>query len=141
MLPTPAKFHYNFNLRDLSRIWEGMLHMEPDILTSVEILLGLWRHECTRVIADRFVNAADKEWFDHCLVRVIEEELGQAIRDKLPDEPYFVDFLRDPPEATGDEPEDAEVEAPKIYEPVSCVVLFFNVFYIYFISFTDSILS
>ena len=124
MLPTPAKFHYNFNLRDLSRIWEGMLHMEHDILTSVEILLGLWRHECTRVIADRFVNAADKEWFDNCLVRIIEEELGQAIRDKLPDEPYFVDFLRDPPEATGDEPEDAEVEAPKIYEPVSHVVLF-----------------
>ena len=26
---------------------------------------------------------------------------------------------RDPPEPTGDEPEDFEFEAPKIYEPVS----------------------
>jgi len=28
-------------------------------------------------------------------------------------------FYRDPPEPTGDEPEDFEYEAPKIYEPVS----------------------
>ena len=36
-----------------------------------------------------------------------------------PNEPYFVDFMRDPPEPTGDEPEDADLEAPKVYEQVS----------------------
>ena len=118
MLPTPAKFHYIFNLRDLSRIWEGMLHVDSDTLISVEVLLGLWKHECTRVIADRFTNAEDKEWFDRCLSRVIEEEMGESIRERLPEEPFFVDFLRDPPEPTGDEPDDFEFEAPKIYEPV-----------------------
>lgn len=34
-------------------------------------------------------------------------------------EPYFVDFLRDPPEPTGEEADDADLEAPKIYEMVS----------------------
>lgn len=29
-----------------------------------------------------------------------------------------MDFLRDAPEMTGDEPEDAEVETPKVYEPI-----------------------
>lgn len=29
-----------------------------------------------------------------------------------------MDFLRDPPEATGDEPDDADFDIPKIYEPV-----------------------
>lgn len=31
----------------------------------------------------------------------------------------YYKFYRDPPEPTGDEPEDFEYEAPKIYEPVS----------------------
>lgn len=33
-----------------------------------------------------------------------------------PVETYFVNFLREPPEPTGDEPEDFVFEAPKIYE-------------------------
>jgi dynein heavy chain len=33
-----------------------------------------------------------------------------------PVETYFVDFLREPPEPTGEEPEDFVFEAPKIYE-------------------------
>lgn len=36
----------------------------------------------------------------------------------LPKEPYFVDFLQEEPEATGEEENDADLEAPKIYEPI-----------------------
>lgn len=34
-------------------------------------------------------------------------------------EPYFVDFLRDAPEATGEEGEEVDLEAPKVYEPIA----------------------
>ena len=118
MLPTPAKFHYIFNLRDLSRIWEGILHVDDETITTRTGLMALWKHECQRVISDRFTNPEDREWFNKSITRIATEDLGPEIAGLIPEEPYFVDFLRDPPEATGDEPEDQELEAPKVYEPV-----------------------
>lgn len=73
MLPTPAKFHYVFNLRDLSKIWQGMLTVTSQVAaTSVSIIMSLWKHECFRVIADRFVSQEDKDWFEKSVKQVIE---------------------------------------------------------------------
>ena len=136
MLPTPAKFHYVFNLRDLSRIWQGMVNTIPQVISNEKTLIALWKHECARVISDRFTDVDDHRWFDKTMERVVEEELGTPYQSMVKSEEWFVDFLRyvlkrillfstkqlfgfrDPPEPTGDEPEDADFDAPKIYEPI-----------------------
>ncbi|XP_053396215.1 dynein axonemal heavy chain 5-like isoform X3 [Mercenaria mercenaria] len=118
MLPTPANFHYVFNLRDLSRIWQGMLTCTEEIVKDVGVLMSLWKHECYRVIADRFTSYGDKDWFEKTIKQVAEEECGVAAATDMALEPYFVDFMRDAPEITGDEPDDADLDAPKIYEPI-----------------------
>ncbi|XP_069469880.1 dynein axonemal heavy chain 5 [Ambystoma mexicanum] len=120
MLPTPAKFHYIFNLRDLSRIWQGMLNSTSEVIHGSNVLLKLWKHECKRVIADRFTTSEDVDWFDKCLVKVVVENFGEG-KKNLVDcgvDAYFVDFLRDAPEATGEEPEDTDFDMPKVYEPI-----------------------
>jgi dynein heavy chain len=72
MLPTPTKFHYVFNMRELSRIFKGILLVRKDIINSSStigiasckpevFLVGLWRHECERVFADKMINNKDKD--------------------------------------------------------------------------------
>ena len=114
MLPTPAKFHYVFNLRDLSRIWQTILN--PDECSDAATIVALWKHECTRVIADRFTNLEDKAWFDNNLNETLQTALGDDV--EIHDEPFFVDFMREAPEPTGEEEDDADLEAPKVYELV-----------------------
>ncbi|XP_072364820.1 dynein axonemal heavy chain 5 [Scyliorhinus torazame] len=118
MLPTPAKFHYIFNLRDLSRIWQGVLTVTSEICQSPDVLVPLFLHECTRVVADRFTNQQDKDWFESTVKKTTLEDHGDDIFANIHQEAFFVDFFRDAPEPTGDEPDDMELEAPKIYEPI-----------------------
>ncbi|XP_025829635.1 dynein heavy chain 8, axonemal [Agrilus planipennis] len=118
MLPTPAKFHYVFNLRDLSRIWQGILTIHGEECSTIKTLLKLWQHECMRVISDRFTSYEDRDWFTKNLRREARDFLGADVYNQhfSEDETYFVDFLREAPEATGDEPEDFDFSPPKVYE-------------------------
>jgi dynein heavy chain len=61
MLPrTPVKFHYIFNLRDLSRVYEGLTRSTVDKFTTKNSIIRLWRNECLRVFCDRLINEEDR---------------------------------------------------------------------------------
>ena len=59
--PTPSKFHYIFNLRDLSRIYHGMCLTTPDRFETKEQFVRVWRNECLRVFYDRLTTSKDKQ--------------------------------------------------------------------------------
>jgi dynein heavy chain len=119
LLPTPAKFHYVFNLRDLSRIWLGMISTQASVVSSKTVFLQLWNHEVNRIMADRFVSEADKSWFEGTVQSLIAEKFDQEMAETVKTMTYFVDFMRDAPEPTGEEDGDLENELPKVYEPIS----------------------
>ena len=110
LLPTPSKFHYLFNLRDVSRIFRGMCQTRPETITSCAALPGgllkpdgymvaLWRHECERVFVDKLTNHKDK----NAILGMIRDICAEAFSfveldfDKFFAAQYlFCDFLKAP---------------------------------------------
>lgn len=56
MLPTPAKSHYTFNLRDLSKVFQGVLSLKVQNCPDSGTFLRLWCHENMRVFQDRLID-------------------------------------------------------------------------------------
>ena len=61
--PTPSRTHYTFNLRDLSKVFQGMLRVEPTCVTDPGYIVDLWRHEVDRAFRDRLIDDKDRNWF------------------------------------------------------------------------------
>ena len=77
LLPTPAKSHYTFNLRDLARVFQGLLRADPRLIgEDKNEFLGLWMHENLRVFQDRMVNNEDREWFRDLVDKVSKEKFN-----------------------------------------------------------------
>ena len=63
LLPIPSKFHYTFNMRDVAKVFQGILMSDKNQIVKGDDLAQLWMHECTRVFADRLCTHEDKEEF------------------------------------------------------------------------------
>ncbi|CAF3056070.1 unnamed protein product [Rotaria socialis] len=62
-LPTAIKFHYVFNLRDLSNIFQGILFSNGECVKTTRDLVRLYVHEAERVYGDKLVNSDDIDSF------------------------------------------------------------------------------
>ena len=77
--PTPARFHYLFNLRDVSRVIQGILMVKPVSCQSPESLSRIWVNEMSRVFKDRLIDEHDREWFDENVTELVNSQFRLRI--------------------------------------------------------------
>eukprot|EP00958_Prasinococcus_capsulatus_P007761 scaffold712_cov404-Prasinococcus_capsulatus_cf.AAC.19 len=95
LLPTPAKSHYTFNLRDLSKVFQGILMISPQKCATREMMCKLWAHESLRVFHDRMISGEDKECFRQIALECMETHFDDSfhISDVFREEVFFGDFM------------------------------------------------
>jgi dynein heavy chain len=64
-----------FNLRDISRIYQGIVSADKKQVTKPVELLRLWIHENMRVFGDRLIEVKERKW--------MEDQLFERAKNKF----------------------------------------------------------
>ncbi|CAL1680177.1 unnamed protein product [Lasius platythorax] len=108
LLPTPSKFHYIFNMRDLSRIMAGLLQSHSNLYPAVKQFVRLWRNELTRVMCDRLISVQDENF--------VIEHLKEKIQNYWELEPEVIQYSLRDPMLYGDFRNACNEDEPRFYE-------------------------
>jgi len=74
--PTPTKSHYTFNLRDISKIFQGVCSASSKSVEDVADIAKLWAHENYRVFRDRMVSEDDRNKLNSLITQEFVGALG-----------------------------------------------------------------
>ena len=109
---SPIKFHYIFNLRDLSRVYQGLLRSTHKVYGTKDKFVRLWKNECLRVFVDRLVTLEDKKLVQQeKLKEIIKETFGEEILKKTAEGDFLYGDFKE------SQPLDKDFEDPKVYQP------------------------
>ena len=133
-LPSSVNFHYQWNLREVEGVVQGLCRAQPlavrkpltvDILgvppppgssrgtafDTPQEMVALWVHECRRVFRDRLTSAKDEEKFNNILLEVLRRHFDVEASEVCSMPSSRAAALRGPGEAsTSSEDGDAETD-------------------------------
>ncbi|KAF4755649.1 hypothetical protein FOZ62_019141, partial [Perkinsus olseni] len=92
-LPTPSKCHYLFNLRDVSKVFQGIYLAQPTHFEEKEKLLRLWVHECCRVFMDRLISEEDRIHFVSEIDNVMDQTMQIRLKEVLQQDEHAQDIV------------------------------------------------
>uniref|UniRef100_A0A663MAG9 Dynein axonemal heavy chain 12 n=1 Tax=Athene cunicularia TaxID=194338 RepID=A0A663MAG9_ATHCN len=115
LLPTPAKSHYTFNLRDFSRVIHGCLLIKRTSVESKRVMIRLFVHEVFRVFYDRLVEDNDRAWLFNLMKDIVKEHFKEITEENMKSL-FFGDYMI--PELEGDERLYVEIPSIQLFSDV-----------------------
>lgn len=92
--PTPAKSHYTYNLRDVSKVFQGFAKSSPKAIKTEDDAIRLWAHECLRVFQDRLISIEDRDKFTTMLQDITKDKFKKDWHNLVKVEPLlFASFV------------------------------------------------
>ncbi|XP_077576473.1 dynein axonemal heavy chain 11 [Stigmatopora nigra] len=88
-LPTAIKFHYTFNMRDMSNIFQGILFADPENVGISTDLALLWLHESCRVYSDRLLDLKDQQLFRKLQMETLRACFEEIENEKVTEQPLL----------------------------------------------------
>jgi len=86
-LPTAVKFHYIFNLRELSNCFQGLLFSGNECLQLPTDLIRLWMHETQRVYGDKLTDEKDIESFLKLQLDILKKNIEEIDEGTILEKP------------------------------------------------------
>jgi dynein heavy chain len=112
MRPRPSKAHYTFNLRDCSKVFQGMMQVTTRSCGSPGTAMRLWISENMRCFYDRLVDDTDRDYFT-------EELMMDVLRRNFNVTQSHDDFFRGSPILFGDFLRFGAPPEQRMYEEIS----------------------
>jgi hypothetical protein len=113
-ISSTLKFHYQFNMRDLSNIFQGICNITPRSRFDKVKLIRLWRHECLRVFSDRFRTMEDIDTF---LNSVLNKKTEHTFRSENKDVMMAPDAYERKKKGISEDKKDAKNKGPEEVPP------------------------
>lgn len=96
MLPIPSKSHYTFNLRDVSKVIQGVMSLHKAHVDNEKDIIGVFAHEATRVFSDRLVDQPDRDSFQKMLAKELNDRFSVTPKDLYQtDNLLYCDFFEE----------------------------------------------
>ena len=99
-LPSAVKFVYNWNLRELDNVFNGLTRMNPDHYHTPLQCMRLYIHEINRTFSDRLNDEADlnkfRELLNGCYQRAFKEVKGLKEEEIFSEPLIFTEFHNQP---------------------------------------------